>query len=214
MGTQVSRAQGFACHIRIKAPGQPARGLLGDGGDDPVLGMSCAEIDDLSDDAFFDHLPRLPDGRIGGVGVRDGKKKISFIRDLFQVFRLFHGHGDRLVAQDVDIFFHKIFCNLIMAGVGRRNRDKIDSVLAGGFLVRHFLIICIDPVFRNLPGVRCLQIFVPMAGKTAGTQYSQIIHHCAVAVYVTYIGSETAANHSVSYFFQGKMPPFPKISNM
>ena len=166
--------------------------------------MSRAEVDDLADDALFDHLPRLPDRRIGGVGVGDGKKKISFIRNLFQVLCLFHSHGDRLVAQDVDIFFHKIFCNLIMAGVGCSDRDKINAVLAGGFLVRHFLIICIDPVFRNLPGVRRLQIFVPVAGKTAGTEHGQIIHHCAVAVYITDIGSEIASNHSVSYFFQGK----------
>jgi hypothetical protein len=51
-----------------------------------------------------------------------------------------------------------------------------------------------------------------VAGKTAGTEHGQIIHHCAVAVYITYIGSETASNHSVSYFFQGKMPPFQKTN--
>ena len=202
MGSQVCRTQRFSCHLGVKTPGKLPGRFLRDRRDDPVLGVSYPDIDYFSDDTVFDHLPPLPDYRIRGVGIGHCKEEMSLFRDLFQIFGLGNGQGDRLVAQDVDIFFQKAFGNLIMAGIGRRNGDEIDAVIAGGFLVRHLLIICIDAVLRNLPGVRRLQVFVTMAGKTACAENSQIVHHGAVAVHIADIGAKSAANHTISYFFQ------------
>ena len=139
----------FACARRIQTPHRVGTLLLARLSQcigQPLLRIFRIDVGDLTDIAALNHLARLTDHRIAGIGIGDGKRQIALLSDARKFLRLLYREGERLVTHEREILLQKCLGNLVVCVIRRDDDDKIQTVFAGLFslFLRHYLIVRIN----------------------------------------------------------------------
>ena len=183
--------------FRLKTPCRGVHLAVNRTGNDPVLRMLHADVQNIADYTCANHLTRLTDERIAGVRIRYAEQQTALLRNAGKFLGFRGAERKRLIAYNVDVVLEKALCDLVMRIVCRHDGDKINTVLTCGLLICHFTEICIYAAgVGQMIRLSGRAVPVHAAGEAAADQLGGIVQHSAPAVEFADVRTKPAADHT------------------
>ena len=207
VGADVSHAARSAADGRVHTPG----GLLLPGvfqhRCQPALRVFHHHFADLSQLAFFDHLPGLTHERVAGVVIGHAVELAAGLHDFRQFLGLREIEGGGLVREYMESCLKRGFGGREVQVIRSDDGNEVHALVRRqrGLRADHFFKSAVAPFGGQEEVGAAFLGALGVGGKSAADEFNLLIDRCCDAVNAANEGAASAADHAITNFPIHKM---------